>query len=172
MKNMADSSPMEDRLRACGFPFELLENRIPLKSARDGADYWGIELGATAPALVLWSQGHFLLLIVSGALPKVDFGALSLKTGLKGLRMATSAEIRDHFGLKPGEVPLFGLGLPTLVDRRLLTHDFVYGGSGDPGRTLKLAPEALLVLNEESRLIDVPCLAEETGKGERACEAG
>ncbi len=151
----------EDRyrqLRDCGFPFELLENKVRIRSASEGAAYWGIGLGATAPALVLRAQGGFLLLIVSGATGKVDFAALDLETGEEGIRLATSAEIQEHFGLKPGEVPLFGLGLLTLVDRKLLDHEFVYGGSGDPLRTLKIAPEALLVLNEESRLIDVPVM--------------
>lgn len=169
---MGNPSRIEEKLNSSGFPFELLENRVRIRSASEGAAYWGVELAATAPALVLWAQGRFLLLIVSGAVRKVDFGALALETGENGMRMATSGEIGEQFGLKPGEVPLFGLGLPTLVDRRLLACDFVYGGSGDPGKTLKVAPEALLDLNEGSRMIDVPCLAEETGKGERACEAG
>ncbi|HOV29380.1 MAG TPA: YbaK/EbsC family protein [Synergistales bacterium] len=148
----------ERQLRDCGFPFELLENRVRIRSASEGAAYWGIELGATAPALVLRAQGGFWLLLVSGAIRKVDFAALGRETGEEGMRLATSAEILERFGLKPGEVPLFGLGLPTLVDRKLLAYEFVYGGSGDPFRTLKIAPEALLVLNEESRLIDVPAM--------------
>ncbi len=168
MTDMGKPSRIEERLKSSGFPFELLENRVRIRSASEGAAYWGVELGATAPALVLWAQGRFLLLIVSGAARKVNFRVLALETEEDGVRMATSAEIREQFGLNPGEVPLFGLGLPTLVDRRLLAYDFVYGGSGDPGKTLKVAPEALLVLNEESRLIDVPFHAEETGKGERA----
>ena len=172
MKTGPTSSRITEILESSGFRYELLENRIPIRSAAEGAAYWGIELGATAPALVLWAQGRFLLLIVSGAARKVDFRALALETGEDGMRMATAAEIREQFGLKPGEVTLFGLGLPTLVDRCLFAYDFVYGGSGDPGKTLKVAPEALLDLNEGSRMIDVPCLAEETGKGERACEAG
>lgn len=168
MKAGPTSSRVTEILESSGFPYELLENRIPIRSAAEGAAYWDIELGATAPALVLWAQGRFLLLIVSGALGKVDFGALALETKEHGMRMATSTEIREQFGLKPGEVPLFGLGLPALVDRSLLAYDFVYGGSGHPGLTLKVAPKALLDLNEGSRLVDVPCLAEETGKGEIA----
>jgi prolyl-tRNA editing enzyme YbaK/EbsC (Cys-tRNA(Pro) deacylase) len=148
----------ERQLRGCGFPFELLENRVRIRSASEGAAYWGIELGATAPALILHAQGRFLLLVVSGAVQKVDFAALGLETGEEGMRLAASAEIQERFGLKPGEVPLFGLGLKTLVDRKLLAYDFIYGGSGDPFRTLKIAPGALLVLNEESQLIDVPAM--------------
>jgi Uncharacterized conserved protein len=166
--DMGSPSKIEERLNSSGFPFELLENRVRIRSASEGAAYWGIDLGATAPALVLRAQDRFLLLILSGGAGKVDFGALALETGIDGLRMATPGEIREQFGLKPGEVPLFGLGLQTLVDRRLLAHEHVYGGSGDPELTLKVAPKALLVLNEESRLIDVPCLAEKTGKGEIA----
>lgn len=172
MKVGPTSSRITEILESSGCPYELMENRIPIRSAAEGAAYWGVELGATAPALVLRARSQFLLLILSGAAGKVDFGALALETGIDGLRMATPGEIREQFGLKPGEVPLFGLGLQTLVDRRLLAHEHVYGGSGDPGKTLKVPPEALLVLNEGSRMIDVPCLAEETGKGERACGAG
>lgn len=52
--------------------------------------------------------------------------------------------------------------LPTLIDRRLMAYDFIYGGSGDPFYTLKIAPKALLALNMEPRLADIPCLSERT----------
>ncbi|MFA0888493.1 MAG: aminoacyl-tRNA deacylase [Synergistales bacterium] len=168
MSDVADPSAIRMALTASGFAFELLENRVRLKSAADGAAYWGISLGSTAPALVLRAADRFLLLILSGAGGKVDFQALAHRTGEKGLRMATPGEIRDRFRLGPGEVPLFGLDLPTFVDRRLLAHDHVYGGSGIPELTLKIAPGALLVLNRESRLIDVPGLTDENGREEIA----
>jgi prolyl-tRNA editing enzyme YbaK/EbsC (Cys-tRNA(Pro) deacylase) len=155
----------KDRLKNCGFPFELLENRRKIRSSAEGAAYWGIDIGSTAPALVLRAGEAFLLLIVSGAVRKVDFEALARETGSSGLRLAAPNEIKERFGLKPGEVPLFGLEIPTMVDRRLMAYDFVYGGSGDPGFTLKIAPGALLVLNGNSCLGDVPCLVEESGKG-------
>ncbi len=168
MKEMVDLSAIREALEASGFSFEFLENRVRLKSAAEGAAYWGIRLESTAPALILRAENRFLLLILSGAAGKVDFQALARQTGEKELRMATAAEIRDRFGIRPGEVPLFGLGLPTLVDRCLLGQEHVYGGSGTPELTLKVVPKALLVLNEETHLVDVPCLAGENGKEESA----
>ena len=162
---MSQPSDIERTLNSSGFPFELLENRRKIRSSAEGAAYWGIDIGSTAPALILRAGEAFLLLIVSGAVRKVDFEALARETGSPGLRLAAPNEITDRFGLKPGEVPLFGLEIPTMVDRRLMAYDFVYGGSGDPGFTLKIAPGALLVLNGNSCLGDVPCLVEESGKG-------
>lgn len=161
MTGMPVISGLREALLKTGFPFDFLENRGRLRSAAAGAAYWGIDLGATAPALILRAEKHFLLLILSGSSPRVDLEALSREIAEKGLRMATAAEIQEHFGIRPGEVPLFGLGLPTLVDRSLLTHEFVYGGSGDPETTLKVDPRALLALNEGSQVVEVPCQAGE-----------
>lgn len=149
------------RLKNCRFHFELLENKRKIRTSHEGAAYWKIEIGSTAPALILREGEIFLLLIASGATGKVDFDALARGNGYPGLRMATPGEILYRFGIKPGDVPLFGLEIPTMVDRRLMAYDFVYGGSGNPGFTLMIEPQALLALNENSRLTDVPCLKEE-----------
>ena len=45
-------------------------------------------------------------------------------------------------------VPLVGLGLPLIFDKKLLCHDFVYGGPGDELVTLKIKPEDLMKANE------------------------
>jgi len=160
VKNRKARAQVEAILESGGFPYELLENRIPIRSAAEGAAYWGIELGRTAPALVLETESDFLLLIVSGVVKRVDFGSLDLESREKGLRMATAGELLGRFGIRPGEVPLFGLGIPAFIDRRLMAYDFVYGGSGIPGVTLKIAPASLLVLNRKAGLVDVPSVLE------------
>ncbi len=53
-----------------------------------------------------------------------------------------------------GSIPLVGLGLPCLFDRKLLRHDYVYSGTGDELKTLKIAPEALLKVNEIIGMLD------------------
>ena len=53
-----------------------------------------------------------------------------------------------------GSIPLVGLGLPCLFDRKLLRHDYVYGGTGDELKTLKIAPEALLKVDEIIGMLD------------------
>ena len=160
MKNRKARAQVEAILESGGFPYELLENRVPIRSAAEGAAFWGIELGRTAPALVLETEGEFLLLIVSGVVKRVDLGSFDLESHKKGLRMATAGELRGRFGVRPGEVPLFGLGIPAFIDRRLMAYDFVYGGSGIPGVTLKIAPASLLALNRKASLVDVPSVLE------------
>ncbi|MDO9508041.1 MAG: YbaK/EbsC family protein [Thermovirgaceae bacterium] len=154
------NASMIDLIKASGFPFELLKNDRRIHSSAEGAAYWKIQIGQTAPALILRTESKFLLLIVSGAVAKVDLKTLATTIDAGSLKMGTSQEINGQFGLKPGDVPLFGLNLPTLIDRHLMTYDFVYGGSGDPDYTLKVSPQALPVLNREHRLVDIPSLME------------
>ncbi|HOI82603.1 MAG TPA: YbaK/EbsC family protein [Synergistales bacterium] len=143
-----------------GFSFELLKNERRIGSSEEGAAYWKIHIGQTAPALILRADNRFLLLVISGAVARVDLKTLASSLGVASLRMATPQEIKGHFGLTPGDVPLIGLVLPSLIDRRLLDYDFIYGGSGDPGYTLKISPQALPFLNKDHSLIDVPTLSE------------
>jgi len=160
VRNRLARTQVEEILESGGFPYELLENRTLIRSAADGAASWGIDLGRTAPALVLEAEGDFLLLVVSGVAKRVDLGSLDLGPGKNGPRMAPAGELLGHFGIRPGEVPLFGLGIPAFIDRRLMAYDFIYGGSGIPGVTLKIAPASLLVLNRKAVLVDVPSVLE------------
>lgn len=149
-----------DTIKDDGFPFELLKNERRIRSSEEGSAYWNIHIGQTAPALILSTDSGFLLLLISGIVAKVDLETLAASLDVPSLRMATPQEIREHFNLSPGDVPLVGLDIPTLIDRRLMGNDFIYGGSGDPGYTLKISPQALPFLNKDHRLIDVPSLSE------------
>ncbi len=149
-----------DNVKTGGFPFELLKNERRIRSSEEGAAHWKIHIGQTAPALILRDDSRFLLLVLSGIVARVDLKALAALLDVPSLRMATPQEIREHFALTPGDVPLGGLDIPTLIDRRLMYYDFIYGGSGDPGYTLKISPQALPFLNRDHRLIDVPSLSE------------
>ena len=62
--------------------------------------------------------------------------------------MADSKKIQSPTGYSVCSIPLVGLGLPCLFDKKLLEHDFVYGGTGNELLTLKIAPTELLKANE------------------------
>jgi prolyl-tRNA editing enzyme YbaK/EbsC (Cys-tRNA(Pro) deacylase) len=149
-----------DHIKAGGFPFELLKNERRIRSSEEGAAYWKIHIGQTAPALILRADNRFLLLVISGAVARVDLKTLASSLGVASLRMATPQEIKENFDLKPGDIPLVGLDLHTLIDRRLMAYDFIYGGSGDVGFTLKISPRALPFLNGDHQLVDIPSLSE------------
>jgi len=98
-----------DSIRAGGFAFELLKNERRIRSSEEGAAYWKIHIGQTAPAQILRAGSRFLLLVISGIIAKVDLETLAGCIEVAALRMATSQEIEARFGLRPGDVPLVGL---------------------------------------------------------------
>ncbi|WP_289139537.1 YbaK/EbsC family protein [uncultured Brevibacillus sp.] len=71
------------------------------------------------------------------------------RTGLISLesKLAKPKEVERITGFTVGSVPLIGLTFPCIFDRTLLCYPFIYGGTGEPISTLKIAPAALEKLN-------------------------
>ncbi|WP_047244534.1 aminoacyl-tRNA deacylase [Chromobacterium subtsugae] len=129
---------------------ELLEHDAPLRSAREGAAHFGIAMAQTAPTLIVEADGDIFACIRSGGRNGVDWDKLARLLDRAHVRLLDRRRVRDITGCDAGAVPLLGLGLPCVMDRLLLAHDFVYGGAGDPLRTLKIAPRVLAELNRVS----------------------
>lgn len=62
--------------------------------------------------------------------------------------MASPKEVRKVTGFEVGSVPMVGLDLPCVLDKRLFEYNFVYGGTGKSTYTLKIEPQALKELNQ------------------------
>nr|BBD84671.1 hypothetical protein [Chromobacterium sp.] len=129
---------------------EVLQHRQPLRSAREGAAHFGIAMAQTAPTLIVDADGDIFACILSGARNGVDWDKLAQTLGRRQARLADRRRVREITGCDAGAVPLLGLDLPCAMDRLLLAHDFVYGGAGDPLKTLKISPRALAELNRVS----------------------
>ncbi|WP_225547466.1 aminoacyl-tRNA deacylase [Chromobacterium violaceum] len=129
---------------------EVLAHGKALRSAREGAAHFGIAMAQTAPTLIVEADGDVFACILSGARDGVDWDRLAQTLGRGQARLADRRRVREITGCDAGAVPLLGLDLPCVMDRLLLAHDFVYGGAGDPLRTLKIAPCALAELNRVS----------------------
>ncbi|WP_035299096.1 aminoacyl-tRNA deacylase [Brevibacillus thermoruber] len=141
-----------------GLPYELIPHDQPIRSAREGASLLGIEIGQTAPALILETDKGHVALIVSGKRGRLDFAQMAPLLGFRQLKMAGATEVKRITGYEPGSVPLVGYDLPVVLDDELFSYPFVYGGAGDPLWTLKLSPQAL---EQASRV--VARLPRETG---------
>jgi Cys-tRNA(Pro)/Cys-tRNA(Cys) deacylase len=135
-------------------PFEIIHHVKPIFTAQEGADYFGIELGQTAPTLVLKSEKGFFSMIISGSRKRVNLEEVSGILGCNQLKMANSKEVHQITGYAVGSVPLVGLSLPCIVDRELFRYPFIYGGTGEPTSTLKIPPNALEKLNQVVLLLD------------------
>ncbi|QPA31245.1 aminoacyl-tRNA deacylase [Thermaerobacillus caldiproteolyticus] len=133
--------------------FEIIHHESPIRTAQEGADYFGIEIGQTAPTLVLKSEKGYFAIIVSGGRGRVNLEEVSEILGCNQLKMATPKEVQKITGYTVGSVPLIGHSLPCIVDKELFRYPFIYGGTGDPTSTLKMPPHALEKLNQVVALL-------------------
>ena len=132
-------------LKESELTFEIIHHEKPILSAQDGADFLNIEVGQTAPTLIIKTDKGFFSLVLSGSRGKIDFEKIADILSCSKVKLATPKEVQKITGYEVGAVPLVGLDLPYIVDNRLLNYDFIYGGTGHPTITLKIEPKALKI---------------------------
>ena len=133
-------------LDAAGCSYELIQQDKPILSAMDAEGIYPVE--KSAPTFVLHSEQGLIGCIVSMQNGRLDFERLKAQFGFEKLKMADRKKIEKETGYSVGSVPLVALGLPIIFDKKLLYHDFVYGGTGNELLTLKIKPEDLIRVNE------------------------
>jgi Cys-tRNA(Pro)/Cys-tRNA(Cys) deacylase len=139
---------IKDILEKSSFYYEFIFHEKQIYSATEGAEYFGIEAGQTAPTLITKTDKGYFSIIFSGSRSRIDFELIAKIVNVSQAKLANKDKIRKITGFDPGDTPMVGLNIPTIFDKRLLQYSFVYGGSGQPNRTLKLSPLALIKLNQ------------------------
>jgi Cys-tRNA(Pro)/Cys-tRNA(Cys) deacylase len=137
-----------------GVDFEFIYHKSPILSLKDGIEILKINKGQAASTLVLKVEDEYIAVISSGNSPKLDLNRISDVLGYTQVRLAKSDEIKSVTGYEIGTIPLVGMDLPYLVDYRLQSYPFIYGGSGHPNYTLKINPLHLNKVNEIIGLIE------------------
>jgi prolyl-tRNA editing enzyme YbaK/EbsC (Cys-tRNA(Pro) deacylase) len=130
------------------YTYEIIQHEKPILSKQDGTKYFGIEVGQTAPSLILKTDKGFFVLIVSGSRSKVNFEKIADVLGCSKVKLASPEEVQKVTGFQVGGVRMVGLDLPCVIDKRLFQYDFIYGGTGQSTFTLKIEPQALNELNQ------------------------
>lgn len=138
---------LQSILKGCKYTYELIQHEKAILSAQDGADYFGIEIGQTAPTLILKTDKGFFALIVSGSRGKVNLNEVAEALGCIEVKLASRKEVKEVTGYELGSIPMAGLKLPCVIDNNLYRYPFIYGGTGEPTCTLKIEPQALQELN-------------------------
>ncbi len=141
-----DKKEIEETLSMKNIQYEIIQQDKPILSASDAEGYYPVE--KSAPTFVLQTENGLIGCIVSTQNGKLDFDKLKQRFGFSKLKMADRKKIKNQTGYDVGTVPLVGLRLPCIFDKKLLKHDFVYGGTGNELLTLKIAPADLLKANE------------------------
>ncbi|MBG0964972.1 aminoacyl-tRNA deacylase [Bacillus sp. SRB1LM] len=130
------------------YTYEIIQHEKPILSKQDGTKYFGIEVGQSAPTLILKTDKGFFVLIVSGNRSKVNFKKLAAILGCSKVKLASPEEVQKVKGFHVGSVCMVGLELPCVIDKRLFHYDYIYGGTGQSTFTLKIEPQALNELNQ------------------------
>lgn len=128
--------------------YEIIRHTKQLNTAQEGAEYFGIEIGQTAPTLILKTENGYISLIISGDYGRVNFDELREKLSVKQIKLAPPKEVEQVTGSKIGSVSLINNELPTILDSQLNRFEYVYGGTGIPQTTLKIRPCDLEKLNK------------------------
>ena len=115
--------------------YEIIEQDKLILSALDAEGFYPVE--KAAPAYILQTETGLIGCITSMQNGRLDFEKLKTKLGFKKLKMADRKKIEKQTGYLTGCIPLVGLGIPCVFDKKLLCHDFVYGGTGNALFTLK-----------------------------------
>lgn len=138
---------LQEVLKNCNYSFELIQHEKEILSAQDGAEYFGIDIGQTAPTLIIKTNKGFFVLILSGSRKKVKFDEIAEVLDCSGVKLASHKEVKTITGFEVGSVPMIGLNLPFIIDKNLYRYPFIYGGTGKQTCTLKIEPQALEELN-------------------------
>ena len=139
---------LEGILEKSKYTYEIIRHEKPILSRQAGSEYFGIEVGQTAPTLIIKTDKGFFALIVSGDRTKVNFEKIADILNCSKVKLASSDEVQEVTGFQIGSVCMVGLDLPCVIDKRLSHYDYIYGGTGQSTYTLKIEPQALNELNQ------------------------
>jgi len=146
---------LKEMLDKSGREYELIYHERPLRSAEEGAEYFHIPIGQTAPTLVLESSRGLMALVISGGKGKTNLQKIASVLDLDEVRLASPGKVLKETGFQVGSIPLVGLDLPFILDSKIFEFPFIYGGAGVNGWTLKIVPKALEELNRVEMLIEL-----------------
>lgn len=110
--------------------YTLLDHE-PTPTSKDSARVRGTSEDQGAKAIILRSEGEFLLCVLPGN-EKIDLKKLRLIINKRSLSLATREEVLKITNCVPGEVPPFGniFKIKTFVDKTLLKNEKIAFNAG------------------------------------------
>ena len=127
---------LKDLLHQHDAEYELICHEEQIRSVEDAKKYFDIT--QTAPTLIVKQNYKYLALIVSGVQEHIDFKLLKHIMNGNEIKLASKNEIKKATGFTAGNIPLVGLDIPYILDRKLLDQSYIFGGSGIEQYTLKI----------------------------------
>jgi prolyl-tRNA editing enzyme YbaK/EbsC (Cys-tRNA(Pro) deacylase) len=134
-------------LRAAGAESRLEELQTPTPTAQAAAEAVGCELDQIVKSLVFVCGSGPVLALVPGSY-RADPAKIGAAVGSGETRVAKASEVVATTGFEPGGVAPFPppVGVPVLVDRRILSSAVVWVGAGSECHMAMVTPLELLRL--------------------------
>ncbi len=126
--------------------YELIYNDKKIFSIDDGKKYFNIE--EIAPTLIMEIDDINCAFITSAAHGKIDFNYLKKSLKCNKVKLANKNNLESLIGFSAGNIPLVGLPITYYLDSRLLTNEYLIGGSGVENYTLKIKVTDLIKINK------------------------
>jgi prolyl-tRNA editing enzyme YbaK/EbsC (Cys-tRNA(Pro) deacylase) len=138
-----------------GVDYEIVRHE-PTDGALAEAASYGAAPRRAVKTIALWANGH-LRAVALPASETLDMRRVGRLLGDEGARVATETELsRELPGLDAGALPPFGPPAPPLavVDRRVLSCNWVLANGGDHRNSLRLSPLEIVRLSH-ARVADI-----------------
>ena len=127
--------------------YAILAHEETVVSAQDGVDSGFGDLRVMAPTLILKTEAGYLAAVIGGE-TRLSYKKIKKVLGLKNISLASLPQVLEATGAGVGTVSLVNPGLRTVLDRRLLELDYVYGGCGAPRHTLRIRVSELVAVTQ------------------------
>ena len=141
----APARRVQDALAAAGFPWQVFELPVPVRTAAEAAAQVGCTVGQIAKSIIFRAarSGRGVLVVTSGA-NRVDEARVAARLG-EPLEKADAAFVREATGYAIGGVPPLGHATPllTFVDEDLLRFAEIWAAAGHPNSLFRLDPADL-----------------------------
>jgi prolyl-tRNA editing enzyme YbaK/EbsC (Cys-tRNA(Pro) deacylase) len=121
----------------------LLPIATPVYDPRQLAETLGVPVASVAALFMADVERDRIAVIVPGD-AHIDLLKLAAALGARRARLVGSADRRHD---QPAPLPAPVTTVPAVMDRALLSHAYVYAGTGDPLWALRITPAALRKVN-------------------------
>ena len=131
---MSKTSPVTEALEKLGIPYRLHIHETPLRSLEQAARERKIEPTQIVRTLLFRCEKQSYILVLMAGTTKVNWTKLRRYLGVSRITTATSEQVLETTGYKPGAVSPFGLPSPMriLADNGINNHEDISMGVGIP----------------------------------------
>jgi prolyl-tRNA editing enzyme YbaK/EbsC (Cys-tRNA(Pro) deacylase) len=129
--------------------FKFISPGVPVPTVLAAAAALGVSPDLILKTLLFTGEGGSYVIAIANGTRRVDPGLLSAVCGLDRLRPAKTEVVLDVTGYPAGGVAPLGLpvGLPVVVDVKVMALPVAYGGGGQDDLLLRLQPAEIVRLN-------------------------